>query len=183
MQRNIKKPEFKIQAGQMIVENGKVKPNPNKGEIKFSLNADNLLIFEWIDLITNIKSEPLVIFDSEWEWKKQGTQKGRVYILQSTTFGEKFYFWMQYPNVAEDEVNMNIISNILKTGRLELNEEKEAKDNVNNVESFIKAEGKESNTGNTNIAGNTNNNSKANNADFIKSFASSLRSTKKSIIS
>ena len=33
---------FKISAGQMFVDNGKVKPNPNKGELRFTINNDNL---------------------------------------------------------------------------------------------------------------------------------------------
>src|SRR5690349_8603824 len=108
--KKFKSPEFKLQAGQMFTENGKVKPNPNKGEIRFSINSDNLLIFEWKDLQTNISTEPLVIFDNEWEWGKIGTQKGRVYCLKSVNFDDKFYFWLQYPNSAEDQVNENIIN-------------------------------------------------------------------------
>jgi hypothetical protein len=170
--RKIKSPEFKLQAGQMFVDNGRVKPNPNKGELRFSINRDDLLVFEWKDLETNIVSEPLVIFDGEWEWVKKGTQKGRVYCLQSTTFGEKFYYWMQYKNPEEDPINENIISNILKTGKLELNEEKEDKDTINNIENIVNTEqegAKQTNGDTTKQAANMNN------AEFIKSFTKSLR--------
>jgi hypothetical protein len=177
--RQIKKPEFKLLAGQMLVENGKVKPSPNKGELRFTYNPDNLLIFEWKDLNTNITSEPLVIFDSEWEWKKIGTQKGRVFCLQSTTFGDKFYYWMQYPNAEEDHVNENIISNILKTGRLEINEEKGSSDNgASSVENIIKNEEQKPVTNTTNVQP-SNQNKSSTNADFIKNFANSLKGTKK----
>jgi hypothetical protein len=169
--KNIKKPEFKLLAGQMVVENGKVKPNPNKGELRFAINSDNLLIFEWKDLETGISSEPLVIFDGEWEWVKRGTAKGRVYCLQSTTFGDKLYYWMQYPNAAEDDVNENLITNILKTGRLELNEEKDATGDLGSVRNIVNSEGT--------TGGNQNPPSQktggVSNADFIKSFASAMK--------
>jgi hypothetical protein len=185
MQSNIKRksPEFKIPAGQMFVENGKVKPNPSKGEMRFSINSDNLLIFEWKDLNTNISSEPLVIFDGEWEWTKIGTQKGRVYCLKNVNFDDKFFFWMQYPNAAEDQANENIITNILKTGRLELNEEKESDSSINSVEKMVNSEsvnktGSDKNN-NTGVNVDKTKGTTSSNADFIKSFAQSFRGGKK----
>jgi hypothetical protein len=163
------KPVFKISAGQMFVENGKVKPNPNKGELRFSINNDNLLIMEWKDIQNNISTEPFVIFDNEWEWKKIPTQKGRVYCLESLSFPEKLFFWMQYTNISEDLMNENIISNILKSGRLEINEEKGEKKETTSMENFSK---------NENTSTQTNN---LQNSDFIKNLAQSLK-TDKSII-
>ena len=162
------KPLYKISAGQMFVENGKVRPNPNKGELIFTINNDNLLIMEWKDIHNNTSTEPLVIFDNEWEWKRVPTQKGRVYCLESLSFPEKLFFWMQYNNLSEDQMNENIISNILKTGRLEINEEKDGKKETISMENFSKTE-------------NTNNQmNNLQNTDFIKNLAQSIK-TEKSI--
>jgi hypothetical protein len=165
--------EYIIQAGEMPMVSGKVKPNSDKGEIRF-YEKDGLLNFEWKNTIKNISTEPLVIFEGEWEWVKVQTQKGRVYKLQNKTFQEdQFFYWMQNPNKSEDELNETIINNILNTGKLEINENpKEQEDS--GIESIIKRED------NSNQAvPNQNQNS---NMDFIKNFANSINMAKRKYI-
>lgn len=172
--RKVKAKEYKILAGEMKIVEGKVKPNADKGEIRFYVNRDQLLNFEWRNLDKNITTEALVIFENEWEWKKVQTMKGRVYILQNKSFAEdKFYFWMQYPNKAEDEVNENIISNILSTGILEIDETLKGDKNHSGVESIMKNEEKnESNNVNSG-------NNRAGNMDFIKNLANAMKNVEK----
>ena len=72
-----------------------------------------------------------MIFGDEWEWKRIPTPKGRVFSLRNKAFPEEMYiYWMQYANTTEDEYNEMIISNILRTGQLEINENPKASDNV-----------------------------------------------------
>lgn len=165
--------EYIIQAGEMPMVSGKVKPNSDKGEIRF-YEKDGLLNFEWKNTIKNISTEPLVIFEGEWEWVKVQTQKGRVYKLQNKTFQEdQFFYWMQNPNKSEDELNETIINNILNTGKLEINENpKEQEDS--GIESIIKRED------NSNQA--VPNQNQNNNMDFIKNFANSINMAKRKFI-
>jgi hypothetical protein len=164
--------EYKILAGEMPSISGKVKPNSDKGEIRFSVN-DGLLNFEWRNLDKNISTEPLVIFEGEWEWAKVQTQKGRVYKLQSKTFlEEQFYYWMQYPNKSEDDMNETIINHILSTGRLEINENPNVLED-SGVESVVKRE----DSGNQ--GGNNLNTGATKNSDFIKNFANSMNMAKR----
>jgi hypothetical protein len=164
--------EYKILAGEMPLISGKVKPNSDKGEIRFSVN-DGLLNFEWRNLDKNISTEPLVIFEGEWEWTKVQTQKGRVYKLQSKTFiEEQFYYWMQYPNKSEDDMNETIINHILSTGRLEINENPNVLED-SGVESVVKRED------NGNQGGNNLNTGATKNSDFIKNFANSMNMAKR----
>ena len=85
----------------------------------------------WKNLENNIETEPLMIFGGEWEWKRIPTAKGRVFSLKNLTFPEEIYiYWMQYPNTVEDDYNETVISNILKTGQLEINENPKPKGDV-----------------------------------------------------
>lgn len=185
VKRKIKQKEYTILAGQMPVIDGKVKPDPSKGELRFFVR-DNMLTLEWKNLDTINTSEPLVIFENEWEWNKIQTSKGRVYALQSKSFPEeKHFFWLQYPNIAEDGANETIINNILNTGQLVINESNESED-ITNIESVIKKEEitvqsnqnnqNTQNTGNNNL----NNQTQQKNQDFIKNFSASLKNLEKS---
>jgi hypothetical protein len=168
--RKNKAKEYKIQAGEMPIVAGKVKPNSDKGEIRIYIN-DGLLNFEWKNIDKNITYEPLVIFGGEWEWVKLNTQKGRVYKLQNKSFpDEQFYYWMQNPNKTDDEINETIINNILNTGRLEINESSSEIEDLG-VDSVIKREETQNETGNTTT------NTK--NTDFIKNFSNSLAFAKR----
>jgi hypothetical protein len=175
------KKEYKIMAGEMPVVSGKVKPNSDKGELRFFQNADNLLCMEWRNLDKNMIHEPIVIFEDEWEWIKLDTQKGRVYKLQNKTFtDEQYYYWMQYPNKAEDILNEQTIKNILFTGRLEIDTSSE----INSVDVIMKNEGENNINNSNNISETYNNNENKNkdiknNSDFIKNFTKSFGKNKR----
>ena len=172
---NSRSKEFKIQCGEMPIVSGKVKPNSDKGELRFYTN-EGLLFFEWRNLDKNYSNEPLVIFGNEWEWVKHQTAKGRVYRLQNKNFpDDKFFFWMQFPNLAEDEMNANIINNILNTGKLEVNENPGVSDEQS-MENFVKKE-----EGGDVEMSNETQADKNKNLDFIKNFTSTLAKTKSKI--
>jgi hypothetical protein len=156
---------FRIEAGEMKVENGKVKPNTNKGEIKISINPDNILIFEWTDLQTNTTTDPLAIFGNEWQWNKIPTQKGRVYCLESEVYGEKYFYWLQYTDSSQDSINESIISNILKTGKLTTHVEESNKTEITGMNNFEKVENKQTNQ------------------DFIKSLTQTIKTEKNKLTS
>lgn len=176
--KNVRQQEFKLQVGEMIVENGKIKPNPDKGELRiFFNNRDQVLCLQWINLDKNIEREPLIIFPLEWELRKLGTTKGRVWVLQNTTFEEdKFFFWLQYSNKAEDETNEVIVNNILKTGSLVIDETKEGEgNNMTGIEGIIRSESDSQAKVNNNIQSNANISANTN-ADFIKNFTNTFKS-------
>ena len=174
--------EFIASAGEMNIVGGKIKPNPAKGQIRFFINRDDILCFEWINLESKISNEPLAIFEEEWEWKKIETVKGRVYVLQNIAFPDtQNFFWLQYPNKGEDSLNESIISNILKTGKLEIEDSEQGDDVDMTVENLVKEE-ELSHSASTQV--NTRQNksgigSSANNGDFIKNFTSALRNVEK----
>jgi hypothetical protein len=182
-----KQKEFIILAGEMKIVGNKLKPNPAKGQIRFYINPDDILCFEWIDLESKTSNEPLAIFEEEWEWKKIETMKGRLYFLQSKNFPEeRSFYWMQYPNKAEDSLNEKIINKILRTGKLEIEEENGQGDDVEmTVENIVKREESMSNQASNFFENNNiptgNNQNVINNADFIKNFASALRNVDKRV--
>jgi len=154
---------LKIAAGEMPIVSGKVKPNSDKGEIRIFIR-DELLQFEWTNLDKNISTDPIVIFQAEWDWVKVQTQKGRVYKLQNKCFPEEqFFYWMQGQNKSEDEINEVKIKNILESGKLEEELYEEIDDGNFGVESIIRKEEQPSNAPGTN-----------NNVDFIKNLANTL---------
>jgi hypothetical protein len=171
--RKIKSKEFKILAGEMSTIDGRVKPNSDKGEIRFYINPDQLLTFQWKNLDKNNCSEPLVIFEGEWEWVKIDTMKGRVYILQNKSFPEdRLFYWMQYPNKSEDSTNETIINNILSSGQLVINESNENEDT--GIESVLKREQNQEKA-----ASFKNNN--MDNTDFIKNFTNAMKNIERGI--
>lgn len=170
--------EFKISCGEMPVVSGKVKPNKDKGELRFFYNSDNMLCLQWVNIDNNTFNEPLVIFGGEWQWLKQETKKGRVYLLQSTTFpDENYYYWMQYPNTENDSLNEKRIGHILESGNLEINEEKNEKEETS-VDVIMK------NEENINNSDNKTNNKKSNknNLNFIKNLANSIKNNSSKFI-
>ena len=183
------KEEFKINVGEMNIIDKKAKANPDKGEIRFYLN-EGLLFFEWKNLTKNITKEPLVITPGDWIWKKIGTSKGRVYMLQNTLYPEeeKFLFYMQFP-ISLDEKNSNIINNILKTGTLIFdnkeisNENKEQNKNNNNqnLNNNLSNNNKtlKNNISNQNTNKQNNQNKINSNLDFIKNFTEAFRQAQK----
>jgi hypothetical protein len=199
MEKVIKKfkKEYKILAGEMPVVSGKVKPSSDKGELRFFQNADNMLCMEWRNLNKNTVSEPLVIFEDEWDWTKLETQKGRVFKLQSKTFpDEQYFYWMQYPNKAEDLLNEQTIRNILATGRLEIDMSSELNsvDAImkNEEETDIKTDGIKNNNNTINKSNSDSNpplnnaqissrGGSNNNSDFIKNLAKSFGKNKRNI--
>ena len=183
------KEEFKINVGEMNIIDKKAKANPDKGEIRFYLN-EGLLFFEWKNLTKNITKEPLVITPGDWIWKKIGTSKGRVYMLQNTLYPEeeKFLFYMQFP-ISLDEKNSNIINNILKTGTLifdnkeNSNENKEQNKNNNNQNLNNNLSNNnttlQNNISNQNTNQQNNQNNINSNLDFIKNFTEAFRQAQK----
>ena len=183
------KEEFKINVGEMNIIDKKAKANPDKGEIRFYLN-EGLLFFEWKNLTKNITKEPLVITPGDWIWKKIGTSKGRVYMLQNTLYPEeeKFLFYMQFP-ISLDEKNSNIINNILKTGTLIFdnkeisNENKEQNKNNNNQNLNNNLSNNnttfQNNISNQNTNQQNNQNNINSNLDFIKNFTEAFRQAQK----
>jgi hypothetical protein len=174
----INEKEFIVSAGEMNLVGGKVKPNPAKGQMRFYVNRDNILCLEWINLETSTSNEPLLIFEDEWEWKKIETAKGRVYVLQNKTFPDtQNFFWLQYPNKAEDSLNESIIKRVLKTGKLQLDENEQENDIEMTIENIVKKEESLANAENKNLEIEKNNqsNNSVKNSDFIKNFTSALR--------
>ena len=173
--------EFSIKAGEMKIEDNKAKANPDKGEIKFFFK-EGLLFFQWKNITKNIEKEPLVITPGEWIWKKIGTSKGRVYMLQGTTYEEeKYIFYMQYP-ISSDVRNFNIINNILKTGNLIIDDKENSNEenkinnnNLNNNNTQIQ----NNNVLNNNVSNNNQKNINQSNLDFIKSFTAALQQIQK----
>jgi len=117
------KQEFSFKCGQMLIENGKVKPDPSKGIVKISYNPDGLLCWQWINLNDSLKnSEPIVIFSDEWEIVKVSSKKGRVFQLKSKCFDDYYVFWMQEPDATKDSEIEEGIKKILTTGVIEIKE-------------------------------------------------------------
>ena len=183
------KEEFTIKAGEMNIIDNKAKANPDKGELKFYL-SEGLLFFEWKNITKNTTKEPLVITPGDWIWKKIGTSKGRVYMLQNTLYPEeeKFLFYMQFP-ISLDEKNSNIINNILKTGTLIFdnkeisNENKEQNKNNNNQNLNNNLSNNnttlQNNISNQNTNQQNNQNNINSNLDFIKNFTEAFRQAQK----
>lgn len=189
MEKTIKRKEFVVQAGEMVLENNKAKANPDKGEIKFFLNSEGLLCFEWKNLTKNQTSEPIAILPGDWAWKKIGSQKGRVYLLENIMYPEvKYFYWMQYSIAMDDNIS-TIITNILKTGTLDIDENKLVESKPMSIKEVEKEEEKKSqiSTGipvtnqnqsqsSTQIPQSTNNTN-----DFIKQFTASMKQFQKSL--
>lgn len=157
MESAIKEKEMKISAGRMMIDNGKVKPDPSKGEIRIFRNRDQLLIWQWRSLEKEDDHE-LVIFEGEWEWIRVQTGKGRVYKLQNKVFeDDMFFYWMQNPKVELDQEIDEKIARILNTGKLE-------------DEDVKKEEAGSTNQNNQTNLNNNNNNQNKQQTDFLKTF-------------
>jgi hypothetical protein len=134
--------------------------------------------------------EPIIIFGDEWEWKRVPTPKGRVYSLCNKSFPDDMHvFWMQYSNCNEDDYNQTIISNILKTGKLELNENPTVNKDVEmtSVEQNIpKPEEENKKIEEAKVSHPVNNNSKGNNKpidqNLINKLASQLNKKRSKLI-
>lgn len=110
--------EYIIKCGEMKIDQGKVKPNPNKGNIVISVNSDKLLCWQWISLDKKTVSEPIVIFSDEWEWIKVPTGKGRVFQLKNKCFEDIFVYWLFDYDDVKEKIMINDVSIILKNGSL-----------------------------------------------------------------
>ncbi len=133
----LSKKELIIAAGAMPLKDGKIKPDPAKGEIRI-FEQDGLLQFQWTNLDKNLSDDPLAIFSGEWEWTKIPSAKGRVYVLKSKCFEEEqFYFWLQSPNKDEDAENEQVVNLLFDAGNFEclrrfVNSGNKSSDNNNN---------------------------------------------------
>ncbi len=181
--------EMKISAGSMPLKDGKIKPDPAKGEI-YIFEKDGMLIFQWTNLDKNISEEPLVVFSGEWEWTKIPSNKGRVYVMKSKCFEDaQYYFWMQCPQKDKDEENERIINQIFEDGNFNcLNknnkEEKEEKNEITGINNFVEQNKNLINPSNTqfnniNTINNNQNEQNMKNEDFIKNLATTFKNIKR----
>jgi hypothetical protein len=186
------KKELKIQAGAMPIKDGKIKPDPAKGEIRL-FEQDGLLQFQWTNLDKNLSDDPLAIFSGEWDWAKIPSAKGRVYVLKSKCFEEEqFYFWLQSLNKDEDAENEKIINLLFDAGNFEClrklgnngnnSDQKNEKGEItgfNDIEDQLNAGA--NNFNNMNVSGNNNgqNGKGISNEEFIKNISSTFKNIKR----
>ena len=186
------KKELKIQAGAMPIKDGKIKPDPAKGEIRL-FEQDGLLQFQWTNLDKNLRDDPLAIFSGEWDWAKIPSAKGRVYVLKSKCFEEEqFYFWLQSLNKDEDVEIEKIINLLFDAGNFEClrklgnngiySDQKNEKGEItgfSDIEDQLNAGA--NNFNNMNVSGNNNgqNGKGISNEDFIKNISSTFKNIKR----
>ena len=91
--------DFTFDCGEMVIVDGKAKANPDKGTMRFYPNDDGIVLMEWMNKTKGTTKEPLAIVAGDWTWKKIGSQKGRVFMLQNTSFtDEKYLYWYEIEN-------------------------------------------------------------------------------------
>ena len=178
MEKKIKRNEFSIDAGKMDIIEGKAKANLDKGQLKFFINEGKLTM-QWKNITKNIFTEPIIINPGDWSWKKIGTSKGRVYMMQNNSNPEKKYlYYMQFPLSMDNNIN-TIISNIINSGNLNIDEVDHNKDYNDNVPMSIdevnKNEDKKEILDNNLNLNNNNNNKNQSDFDFIKNFTASFQ--------
>ena len=109
---------FEFKAGRMVEEGGMLVPLPDLGIILIEQSdEDGLMHFRWEDRRTGeiVHDIPLVQGQAVYERVLQYrgvTVPARVYSLKHND-GDCVYFWMQLPDVEQDDVLHNRVRNLL----------------------------------------------------------------------
>ena len=171
--------DFTFDCGEMVIVDGKAKANPDKGSIRFYTNDDGIVLMEWKNKTKGTTKEPLAIVAGDWTWKKIGSQKGRVFMLQNTSFtDEKYLYWLQCPRDKDDSI-VNTVNTILSTGLIiEESIHQEQKMEVDNKEENVPMSNAEV-VNQDNKTNNSTNQQPGQMNDFIKNFAESIKKFQK----
>jgi hypothetical protein len=101
----------------MIMESGRVKPDPRKGKISvLDLEVDGLTHFQWTDLASGHVLDDFIVFPEDARFMKAVQSKGRVYLLEFS--GQHAFFWMQEPDADKDEERTQQLNNAMGTSAL-----------------------------------------------------------------
>jgi hypothetical protein len=157
--------EFKFNAGEMKIIEGKAKANLDKGEIRIYFNPEiELTCFEWKNLTKNTITEPIMLTPGDWKWEKIPSKKGLIYSLQNTHYNdEKHIFYMQFNKDLDEQINKKA-EKIINSGEIENDNNKKEEQNVPmNINEI-------NNNNNNNV-----NNNNQNNMDFISRFTQTIK--------
>ena len=166
--------EFKFNAGEMKIIDGKAKANTDKGEIRIFYNPElELTCFEWKNLTKNTVTEPIMLTPGDWKWEKISSQKGLVYVLQNVHYKEeKHIFYMQFNKKFDEQINKKAEKFVFSgeiDENLNNNTNKEGESVPMNIDEI-------NNNINNNVNNNTNNNNtNNNNIDFISKFTQAIK--------
>lgn len=166
--------QFSFLCGEMKIENGKAKPNPDRGELVFFVNPDGLLCMQWKNLDKGTENEVVAILSEDWIWKKVPTAKGRVVMFQNVSDPTlKYLFWMQGDKEKDQEI-LDTITKIITNGSIEL----EGAGVPMSIDDISKEEQKQQNTQNQQQK-TTSAQEDQSTMDFIKNLANSVRQLQK----
>lgn len=105
-----------IKAGRMVLEGGKVKPDPRKGKISITDGGpDGLTHFQWTDLASGSVVDDYIVFAGDARLVKAVQSKGRVYLLEFS--GEHVFFWLQETEPEKDEERIRLINDAINSVR------------------------------------------------------------------
>jgi hypothetical protein len=156
-----KNKEFKFNAGEMKINEGKAKANLDKGEIRIYFNPEiELTCFEWKNITKNTTTEPIMLTPGDWKWEKIPSKKGLIYSLQNTHYKEERHiFYMQFNKNLDEQINKKA-EKIIFSGDLnnENNINKEEQNVPMNIDDI-----------------NKNNDNNNNNMDFISRFTQTIK--------
>jgi hypothetical protein len=98
----------------MMMESGRVKPDPRKGSISvLDLEVDGLTHLQWTDLATGHVLDDFIVFPEDARLMKAVQSKGRVYLLEFS--GQHAFFWMQEPDADKDEERCKQLNDAMGT--------------------------------------------------------------------
>jgi hypothetical protein len=125
-----------LKAGKMFRDtNNLVRPDNRRGLVYLKKSPeDSLLHFCWKDRKSNQEEDDLIIFpdDAKWQRITQCTT-GRVYVLKFKSSSQRLFFWLQEPNVDNDE-NLAKKINDLMNGNIHVMDDQEISDTAMSAE-------------------------------------------------
>lgn len=91
----------------------KVTPDPSKGKILVYHNDEGEKHFKWINSATNTEDIDLFVFEFDARFTKVVQSKNRVYLLSFASNDDKFFFWLQEPDVDKDDTYCSQVNEVI----------------------------------------------------------------------
>ncbi|XP_017051807.1 proteasomal ubiquitin receptor ADRM1 homolog [Drosophila ficusphila] len=104
-------------AGRMILLGKMVEPDDRKGLLYVRRSPDNQMHIHWMDRRSRAVELDIVATPGSLEFRRiDGCTTGRVYVLKSTRSTQRYFFWMQEPQVERDADFCRRVNELIAAG-------------------------------------------------------------------
>jgi len=114
----------------------KVKADPRIGKLQI-LREDVAKIFRWVDVKTGQPDEDHYIFPGQGAFEKIKQIPGRVYILRDTSNDQRFFYWLQEDNPANDENIVKKVNDLINEQQPEFPENEDQSEPMQGISSGV----------------------------------------------